>query len=137
MISEGVSHLLENAHPHSTLVLHGGDFVSAKTRFSDATPQRDFDSHAPIILDHLRNLPQIGVQGNHDEAHLDSARIMGSLTDTFGIHFLYTPDQRKVFEFDGSKIAVHGIHTLATQLKSLRITQRNELLDEYIRQFNT
>lgn len=62
---------------------------------------------------------------------------MGSLRDQFGIHFLYAPDKPDIFDFQGAKIAVHGIHTLTSRLKFLLPPVRNELLDEYIRQLNS
>lgn len=128
--------LLHGSHPGNTVVMHGGDFVSKKA-LAHATPRDDMKQFIPPLLQGLECFTNVGVIGNHDDGNPDfKSYLRGKLEGDKGIKFFEKPDQKKLFEYNGKRIVFRGIHTLSSYLKYLTTEERNEILDEYIRQLN-
>lgn len=136
-VSDGVHGLLEEADPKNTIVLHGGDFVSRKVGLIPATTRDDIKKYAPEFLDWLERFTNLAVPGNHDEANPEFDLYMRAmLEDKHNMQFLEKPDQISRFHYNGQEIAVHGLHTLWNYLETIPKEQRDEILDEFMRQCN-
>ncbi len=123
--------LLANTTPETTLILHGGDFMS-----SDGDKQslsfENFTHVAERLFAGLSGYKHFAVIGNHDEKNSDFVFTQKWLEEKYQIHFMTEPRHTKKIFIDDKSIGIHGLHTLSHHLHRMPKRERNMILDQYI-----
>ncbi|MCB9807210.1 hypothetical protein H6768_05005 [Candidatus Peribacteria bacterium] len=127
--------LLAGVEKTSTIVLHGGDFVSS----NGDKKHLSFEHFVPVaekLFAGLQGYRHFGVIGNHDTENEDFVYTRRWLEDKMQMHFLTEPRHAKKIFINDKSLCIHGIHTLATDLHKMQKKERNMLMDQYIYTLN-
>ena len=135
-VSAGIHTLLQSHDPRKTFILHGGDFICGDGGIGSKSVD-DITSVASSLFAGLENYRHFGVIGNHDDDDLDFPRMRQHLEDTLKMHFMVDPRDTRRIVIEDREICIHGIHTLLDHLETMKIQERNMLLDTYIHLLTT
>lgn len=135
-ISQGIHGLLKHAHSEHTYVLHGGDFISSIGKREHLSYEH-FTHIATKLFRGLESSKHFAVVGNHDEESPEFPVVKQWLEETYEMHFFTEPRHAKKIFIGERNICIHGIHTLAKHLHTMKKRDRNMLLDQYIYTLNS
>lgn len=133
--AHGIQMLLANAKPETTIVLHGGDFVSAHGTKKTLSFEH-FVEVAKKLFHGLEGFRHFAVVGNHDDDNADFVHTRAWLEDKMQVHFLTEVRHAKKIFINDKSLCIHGIHTLAKHLHKMPKKERNIILDQYIYTLN-
>lgn len=134
-ISREIQSLLTGSLPEKTLILHGGDFV-CEWGGAEETSKTTFFDNIPKLFQWLSFYSHFSVIGNHDQSHPDFDTFRQCLEEEYQVIFLEKPEDTRYILINGAKIALHGIHTLATYLHTYPKERRDILMDAIIDALN-
>jgi len=109
--AHGIQMLLASARKETTLVLHGGDFVSAHGTKKTLSFEH-FVEVAKKLFHGLESFRHFGVVGNHDDENADFGYTRAWLEDKMQVHFLTEVRHAKKIFINDKSLCIHGIHTL-------------------------
>lgn len=129
--AHGIQMLLASAKKETTIVLHGGDFVSAHWAKKNLSFEH-FVEIAKKLFHGLEWFRHFAVIGNMDDDNTDFSYSRKWLEDQMQVHFLTEARHAKKIFINDKSLCIHGIHTLAKHLHTMPKKERNMILDQYI-----
>lgn len=133
--AHGIQTLLASTNKETTIVLHGGDFVSAHGTEKSLSFEH-FVEVAKKLFHGLESFRHFAVIGNHDDDNADFSYTRAWLEDQMQVHFLSEPRHAKKIFINDKSLCIHGMHTLSRHLHRMPKKERNMILDQYIYTFN-
>ncbi len=133
--AHGIQTLLASTNKETTIVLHGGDFVSAHGTEKSLSFEH-FVEVAKKLFHGLESFRHFAVIGNHDDDNADFGYTRAWLEDQMQVHFLSEPRHAKKIFINDKSLCIHGMHTLSRHLHRMPKKERNMILDQYIYTLN-